>query len=237
MKLVKWNIMYWVIILLVVVGTLTYGMFVRTTFTDRYREGNWTGESYHNCYTAALDNASFVANSIGFMEEELPDLPYCIKCRPISDPVISYDNMRYEVEVLEVFRAQGDISVGDHIWISRAWSISRSEDKEQVYLELNFRNVMKQGSEYMVFLEGAEDMKQSKYPDKIYRIPDYSVAPFFAYEDGTNVYVTPASSENTYIPYSEVSENEIFASNEAIAEIYLQAKKRIINTYDEEAGL
>ena len=217
--------------------TFAYGMSVRTTYTDLYRNHEWVGDDYKNCYCAALTDVQMTKHWMSFTEESVAELPYCIKCSPVSEPVVSYDNIRYEVEVLKVFRSEGDLHEGDIIWISRAWSVSQSQDSDEVYLELNFRNIMQQEQAYMVFFESVEEMKQTKYPEKIYMLPDYAIAPFFAYEDGTNVYMNPVSSDNTYIFYQPVADNEVFASDKEVADAYLTYKKQIINTYDKDAKL
>lgn len=88
---------------------------------------------------------------------------------------------------------------------------------------------MKEGKEYLVFV--TEKVKTNSETLPVYRLYSNSmITPFFCYEDMENV-IIPIGEGPTYVPYSQVKDNEFFSADEEGLEAWNSLKQKMLAAY------
>ena len=143
--------------------------------------------------------------------------------RSAVDPKRGAQNMKKQIRIAArtaALTARGRLTAGDRRAIIRkdGWSTER-----------NFVNVMREGSDYLVFLR---DYDKIRWDDcTVYYLDENRViAPVFCYDDIPNI-VIPKSGSDTYVPYSEVRDNEFFAASQAGLDAWLSLKQEMLAAY------
>lgn len=144
------------------------------------------------------------------LEQELPDVPYILRVSPAGEFENLFATSRQKVQVEEVYAGNG-LQKGDEIYLtSSQWRIVI--ELQPSALECSFVNIMKEGKEYLVFV--TEKVKTNSETLPVYRLYSNSmITPFFCYEDMENV-IIPIGEGPTYVPYSQVKDNEFFSADE-----------------------
>ena len=118
--------------------------------------------------------------------------------------------------------------MGDEIYITaNGWRAIIRKDGWST--ERNFVNVMREGSDYLVFLRDYDKIRWDGCT--VYYLDENRViAPVFCYDDIPNI-VIPKSGSDTYVPYSEVRDNEFFAASQAGLDAWLSLKQEMLAAY------
>lgn len=88
---------------------------------------------------------------------------------------------------------------------------------------------MKEGKEYLVFV--TEKVRTDSETLPVYRLYSNSmITPVFCYEDMENV-IIPVGEGPTYVPYSQVKDNEFFSADEEGLEAWNSLKQKMLAAY------
>lgn len=211
------------VLALLLFGSLIYGILGRFSHTNMYAEG------LDEVLVAELpDDSGFGLEVIESLKDNLEYSPYIIKCVVLEQPELIYQTMRVRIKVLKVFKGE-DIKENDELWITRGSWFLGMEDDGKAFFNLGFHNIMQKGQEYLVFMEERLELSEEKY-GVIYRLEDYVIAPVFQYGDSQNICL-PVGEENTYVPYSEVCDNEFFCVSEEDLKQLIQLKNELMEMY------
>ncbi len=160
------------------------------------------------------------------MREHLDDSPIIAQVTCIGDVEHLFYASQQPVTVSKVFKGEG-LSEGDEIYLtSSSWCLLVENNFRAI--ERGYVNIMKPETEYLVFV--TEQVGESN------DVPVYSlngvsiVAPVFCYEDIQNVIIS-VPSENTYVPYKEVKNNEFFVTSQESLDMILTLKNEYIQKY------
>lgn len=134
---------------------------------------------------------------------------------------------RQKVRVEEVYAGNG-LQKGDEIYLtSSQWRIV--VELQPSALECSFVNIMKEGKEYLVFV--TEKVRTDSETLPVYRLYSNSmITPVFCYEDMENV-IIPVGEGPTYVPYSQVKDNEFFSADEEGLEAWNSLKQKMLAAY------
>lgn len=91
----------------------------------------------------------------------------------------------------------------------------------------SFVNVMKLGKEYLVFLSEETEDIHADVP--VYKLCEITFVPpvFRCDDEGVEQKIVAVSEESTYVPYSEVKNNEFFGATEESHRAWEQLKEKI----------
>lgn len=93
---------------------------------------------------------------------------------------------------------------------------------------MGFVNFMEEGEEYLLFLEEKVDTLDPS--DNVYLVVDTIVSPVFAYRDRNNI-IVERDEEISYVPFSEVSQNEFFVNSNEVLDILTGLKHDLIEKF------
>lgn len=161
------------------------------------------------------------------LHQSLPEAPLILRVTPVAELEQHFGRSIHKVVVRQTFVSE-DVSVGDEIYITaNGWRAIIRKDGWST--ERNFVNVMREGSDYLVFLR---DYDKIRWDDcTVYYLDENRViAPVFCYDDIPNI-VIPKSGSDTYVPYSEVRDNEFFAASQAGLDAWLSLKQEMLAAY------
>lgn len=224
----------------VVLAAGVFGVVKRQTYTDITKE-----ENYLDKLQVALFPEDMLENTCKIMEKNVEDAPIIFKGEPSGEIEHLFQTGRQKMKVVQVYK--GDtIKSGDEIYVySERWQLCLGEEPESV--ERGFINVMKEGKEYLVFLSKQMeehyldipvyktyqpgDMDENKGEVGTASYEDFMIAPVFCYENMEHNIPTLVNDENTYVPYSEVRDNEFFGMNENSYVLWEQLKERVLEKY------
>ena len=127
----------------------------------------------------------------------------------------------------QVFAGE-ELAVGDEFYLTCVrWSVFVRSDGQAI--ERGFVNILREGSDYLVFLLTDSGMENRGLPLYFLNI-DQFIAPVFCYEDIANTFVTPAG-RTTYVPYTQVKDNEFFAASQAGLDAWSALKQEMLRKY------
>jgi hypothetical protein len=198
------------------------GLFYRPSYTDVSQE-----EDYLDSLSVAELPENLAKKACTSLSEELESSPIVLRVTATDSLECLYHVSRQKVRVEQIFAGE-NISVGTEIYLtSSRWSMIY--DADYAVMERGFVNVMKEGKEYLVFLSEQIEGLNEKTP--VYRInTETFVVPIFCYEDGERVVIEP-EGDNTYVPYSQVKENEFFGLSEAAFDSWAKLKQEMLEKY------
>ena len=214
------------------VAAAVYGGYTRSTLTDYTSGENWKD----NFVVAGLLD-SFGIEFCEQMKEYLPRVPYILRVEVLEDLEVLFGAAQQKVAVKQVYAGEG-LEVGQEIYLSRSgWGISFVQPYS---IERQYVNIMEVGREYLVFARGEIDVLKSDLP--VYScsngyVPEtgesipFTIAPVFCYDHKDNVPVQPAGDHGTYVPYSEVRDNEFFGTTQEVVEAWEQLKAEMLQRY------
>ena len=208
--------------MVVLIGAAAFGLVKRQTYTDLCSEENYLDRLY-----VAEAISPLTENSCSDLEQVLPGVPYILRVSPTGEFENLFATSRQKVQIEEVYAGNG-LQKGDEIYLtSSQWRIV--VELQPSALECSFVNIMKEGKEYLVFL--TEKVRTDSEVLPVYRLYSNSmITPVFCYEDMENV-IIPVGEGPTYVPYSQVKDNEFFSADEEGLEAWNSLKQKMLAAY------
>ena len=158
------------------------------------------------------------------MKTDLPSSPIVLRVTPIGTIDCLFKTNRQLVKVEEIYKGE-DISVGDQIYLTRgSWRLFFDD----MTANMGFVNVMEEEKDYLVFIEGKIRALDSS--ERVYALADSILFPVFCY-DTKKSKVIPINTSPTYVPYSDVKENEFFVCSQEALDSILEIKNYFIDLY------
>lgn len=210
------------IVVFLFIGASILGFYFRQSYTDITSEPNYLDQMQ-----VAEISAEMCISACKKMRESLPAAPIIVRVSPTDDLEHQFGLSQQKVMIKEVYAGDG-ISVGDEIFItSTRWRLII--DGQFRVLERGFVNILQEGADYLVFLTGT--VAQLYYDTPIYWLYNKEyIVPVFCYDDIPNTFVPP-TGESTYIPYSDVKNNEFFSTSEAGFQAWDELKQELFILY------
>ena len=109
------------------------------------------------------------------------------------------------------------------------WSLNTNNEGKEAELERGFINILRADREYLVFCSEKINALNETVP--IYRLcEDSIISPVFCYESVSNQ-AFPTQGISTYVPYSNVKENEFFGCTSEAIEEWENLKRQLTAMY------
>ncbi|MFP3156346.1 hypothetical protein LQZ18_18360 [Lachnospiraceae bacterium ZAX-1] len=206
-----------IIALAAFIGGAAFGASQKFTYTNITRQSDSM-----DYFKVAEFPEEFVESVCLDMKEDLAGSNMILRVRGKGERKYSFlGNFIQLVQVEKVYKGD-DIKIHDELYLYRTnWQTSFTGDVQSV--ELGFSNYIREGKEYLVFIEGKVDSYEGE--EHVYQLLETTIAPVFCYEDFENrIIPIPEETETTYIDYRDVAENEFFAATEKTLDALLQMK-------------
>ena len=204
------------IITLIIVGiSATIGCITKSSYKS---------EPMSSYYVAQMPD-NLLSNSIERMKNELGDSGTILKVKAKKEQEFIFRRTKQCVTVVNVYKGE-NINPGDDITIVAGNS---GIDFKCMQLDTGFANAMIPGDEYLVFLDPQLDTLDKN--ERVFITPNYLFATIFSCKQRENVIAIPESSENTYVPYLEVKDNEFFLMSQSGVDQMNNFKELILNKY------
>lgn len=214
------------ITLAVIIGGAVFGASQKSTYT------NITEQSDMMDYFKVAEFPEGLVDSVcSDMKEGLAGSNIILRVRGKGEIKYSFlGNFIQLVQVEEVYKGDG-IKVHDEIYLYREnWLTSFAGDDQSV--ELGFSNYIREGKDYLVFIEKKVDSYEGE--EHVYQLPVTTIAPVFCYEGFENrIIPIPDEAESTYIDYGDVSGNEFFVATEKTLDAFLQMKTYLLELFSQ----
>jgi len=165
------------------------------------------------------------------MEKELPDSPMIFCVKEAEDIELFHGRIQQKASVSRVLKGEG-LSEGDTILLSsNSWTYT--VDETYTSLEREFVNILRNDTEYLIFGNRLEDNIWNT-SDPVYLVEDeYLIAPVFALKDIPNtISENFLSPDTSYVPYSEVKDNEFFCRSQKGLDALVSLKKTLFEKYN-----
>lgn len=208
--------------LCVFLAVMVVGITKRQTYTDLTKREN---------YLEQLQVAELTENIAGkecaAMQQSLPGAVIILRVEVTGEIEHLFQADRQKAVINKVYAGSG-LEEGEEIYIfSNHWQLVLDGNPDS--LERGFVNIMKAGTEYLIFAEGlVESGEADIWSVKLY--DDFYIAPVFCYEDCQNV-VIPVTSDTTYVSYKDVADNEFFVSLEGVLQMVENLKEQMLQLY------
>lgn len=208
----------------IILAAGAFGAVKRQTYTDIASE-----ENYMNQLQVALLPENLSDTACKKIEEKIQRIPIVLKGEAVEEVKHLFGADRQKIRITKVYKGD-DLQVGKEIYIaSEQWRVILEGELKSA--ERSFVNVMKVGKEYLVFLSGKTEDIYTDVP--VYKLCEITfVAPVFCCNDeGIEKKIAAVGEESTYVPYSEVKNNEFFGETEKAHEMWAQLKEKIFAVY------
>ncbi len=187
---------------------------------------------YEETLEVAVLKDMTVASCCLILARELPKVPLIMKVKCIDDNEYVLEAGHQRVRVEKVFCGNGIVS-GEEIYVcSEHWGISTPPP---ISTNRSFVNVMEPGEEYLVFCTGekVEIEGEDSLGYELYH--SVALAPVFLYGEREHTSVELAEDAmDTYVLYSEVQGNEMFAETEEGYRLWLKLKELLFEMYPDD---
>lgn len=209
-------------IIVLYLGAAVLGVAFRASYTNLTEEENYldkmqVAEIPENLSISTCEN----------LLQELPSAPVILQVSQANEIEHHFGVSQQKVTVKQVF-AGNDLTVGDEIYItSYRWRVIINERNHAI--ERGFVNVLKDNTDYLVFLSNDSGLACNDVP-VYYLFGESYISPVFCYDNMTNVIVSPLG-ESTYVPYSQVRNNEFFTTSEKSLEVWYNLKQEMLKAY------
>lgn len=189
----------------VFLAAMVFGMVKKQTYTELVKE-----ENYLEQLQVAQLSESIVEDACTVMQQSLPDAAIILRVEVTGRIEHLFNVDRQKAIIQEVYAGNG-LEKGEEINVfSSHWRLALDGNPNSI--ERGFVNIMKVGTEYLIF---AEEVSESLETDirsvKLY--DDFFIAPIFSYEEHQNV-IMPVTGDTTYVSYKDVKDNEFFVTSE-----------------------
>lgn len=203
-------------------AALAFGIFFRFSYTNITAE-----ENYLDKLDVGELPEELCIGACRSMAQELPASPIILRVSPTDEIEHHFGRSVQRVTVSQVFAGE-ELAVGDEFYLTCVrWSVFVRSDGQAI--ERGFVNILREGSDYLVFLLTDSGMENRGLPLYFLNI-DQFIAPVFCYEDIANTFVTPAG-RTTYVPYTQVKDNEFFAAAQAGLDAWSALKQEMLRKY------
>lgn len=171
---------------------------------------------------------SFAVSVSERLKTELPESNIVLKVRATGEQKYMFQIFQQGAQVTQIFKGPEDLQ-DQIIWLTdSSWRLY----PDGMQADTGFVNLMREGKEYLVFLDGEMDTTAARQDRPVYRALEHSlIAPVFCYENFENVAVEPPDEECTYVPYESVKDNEFFAVTEKGIEAMEDLKHSMLALY------
>ena len=201
------------------------------------------GWSYKDSYTDVTGNPDYwdslmvaeIPESLAIEDcstllNALPQVEYILRVTPSGSYEQLFGIGQQKVVVREVYSGKG-VESGQEIFItSQCWTLFLYNEEKTA--ERGFVNVLKSGSDYLVFCSEIIEVKNQD--TMVFRLyDDCYIAPVFCYENIENTVIEP-TGETTYVPYTSVKDNEFFACTEVAVTVWNNLKTEMLKLYPKE---
>lgn len=217
-----------ILICLVVIGFGLFGVKYRSTYTDLTAQPDYAQD-----FSVAELPEELCADACQYAAQELPKSPIIARVTPTEELEPLFYAARQKFQVLQVFKGEG-LTPGDTIYIGdeSGWCVLPNRNPSS--LEYGFVNAPQPGREYLVFLSGEVEIVDGFPTIPTYLLPNFArvtPTPIFCYEDFGTMEVVPTDGFGTYVPYSQVSGNEFFATSQEGLNMMLELKHTLLEQY------
>lgn len=214
----------WILIggtMLMIIAAGAFGAVNRKTYTEITKEKNYLEQ-----LQVAEIPGELAVSSCSEMEKNLPALPIILRVQFLDEVEYLFGTSRQKVCVQEVY-AGDSFQKGDVVYVTAGWNVVAEDGGGTA--ELGFVNLPKADSDYLIFVSGELEPFDKSLP--VYQIYDETpITPIFAYEEVENL-VVPVGEESTYVPYTEVEENEFFSTSEEGMNAWKKLKGKMLEAY------
>ena len=218
-KKVGISILLWIIIM-IIIAILTRNSFQDDTSQniDKFQVAEWSDALYNEQEDQML--------------QKLPEANIILRVKASGKSTISFRCIKQSVTVLESFKGNS-LKQGTEIDIM--WESAMAIFPEK-YLNMGFVNFMKADHEYLIFLDKKIEPPEYKNDNTwTLALSELFIAPIFDYDmNRINVQIPISDSENRYVLYEQVKENEFFVEDEKSLNHLLEVKEKLLNMYPRE---
>lgn len=210
-----------IILLLVIFVSAAVGLYKKQSYTNITAEPNMMDH-----FTVAQLDIGMISDDFGeILKEELLNSNIIIRARATGEIIHHYRLNEQYGEVLEVYRGDNHVDIGDEIGIiSPGWLFFFDD----MSANMGFINFMEEGEEYLLFIEEKVDTLDPL--DNTYVVVDAIVSPVFSYKDKDNI-IAKTEGEISYVPFSEVSQNEFFVNSNEVLDMLMGLKHDLIEEF------
>ena len=207
----------------VIIVVTLFGIVKRQSYTDLTKE-----ENYLQQFDVAELSENLAIKGCNELAKILPDSPIILRVSTVAEVEHLFGASRQKVCIQEIFAGSDLVDEGQEIYITfNRWLLIL--DEERTSIQRGFTNVMKVGYDYLVFISEKVETLYETIP--VYSLVDVTyIAPMFCYEEQFNV-IAPTRGISTYVPYSQVMDNEFFAESEEALNAWIKLKKDMISYY------
>ena len=196
------------------------GISKYSSYTDITSDPNFV-----NDFQVAELPTAFAVDDCQSLKESLLYAPIVLKVTPVDSPEYFFGGRQQKFCIKEIFSGE-DLQIGDEIYITaNLWKVYPAEKT----MDMGFVNIPQKGTDYLVFLSGSIGYSQHQTEVFLLQSGKY-INPIFSYESYENT-IYPITGETTYVPYSEVCENEFYATESDGIDAFLTLKHELISIY------
>lgn len=209
----------------VFLAVMAFGIMKKQTYTDLAEQEN---------YLEQLQVAELTENIAGkecaAMQQSLPGAAIILRVEVTGEIEHLFQVDRQKAVIKKVYAGSG-LEEGEEIYIfSGHWQLALNGNPDS--LERGFVNIMKAGTEYLVFAEELIESEETEILSvKLY--DDFYIAPVFCYEKCQNA-VIPITGDTTYVSYKDVADNEFFVASEGALQMVENLKEQMLQLYPRE---
>lgn len=209
----------------VFLAVMAFGIMKKQTYTDLAEQEN---------YLEQLQVAELTENIAGkecaAMQQSLPGAVIILRVEVTGEIEHLFQVDRQKAVIKKVYAGSG-LEEGEEIYIfSGHWQLSLDGNPDS--FERGFVNIMKAGTEYLVFAEKLIESEETEMLSvKLY--DDFYIAPVFCYEKCQNA-VIPITGDTTYVSYKDVADNEFFVASEGALQMVENLKEQMLQLYPSE---
>lgn len=220
---------YFLTFIIILISAFGAGFFVKNSFTgekDINKRISSISEEmlkYSNLNEKDMVDMYF-DNSLDTLEKLEKESDIILKIKVIERKLF-FRSTESKVEVLKIFKGENGIEEGTNIYIHEPFSVN----DDMVYSTGGY-NMMKDNTEYIVFLKHLKKMEGYKYPykEKISFLPVSTTYAKYSEKENANFFKLDKENENKYKDVKGFC--SIFESKEDL-EKYEKIKEQILNKY------
>lgn len=207
--------------------TLAFGLFGHaglSSYTNVTED-----HAFIESFSVAELPSSAAVQECRILQKTLPKAPAIAKVTPVGSPEYLFMCWMQRVHLETVFSGE-DLTDEKDLYITCSSWKAHIEEKT---VGTGFVNFMKEGQTYLVFLSGVTGGIEDDNGDilKLFQLQkDQYIAPVFSYGNHENT-VYPTAGESTYVPYTEVADNEFFCTDEEGVAAFMELKNYLTQKY------
>jgi len=193
------------------------GVYYRRSYTDITKQPGFMQE-----IKVCEVTEDTVMNLAGILKE---DAGIVLRVKAYGEVKYDFYNIRQRVQVQEVFKGSTSL-VGQDIYICKgSWFMNCDGTRN-----MGFVNEMKKDDEYLVFITEKIKNLKGEIIDT-YDVVDTIITPVFNYENTENVIIPWEHTEEGYVKYQLVENNEFFVASQEALNVIVDMKEELLNSY------